>query len=175
MALERRTNEREAAVAELEASVTINAARQVQASCCSPICLSASGINLKHTLCQPLPPHDAQQSCQVKSKQFKSNQIKLDHLTSKQIKSNQIRSNRIESNQIKSTQIKSKQIKSNESKSNQTAHHVRVHTCMYTTVAAVACTIVMMVMVAKYACYSCTQPATSVLPAFQQKEEMLCS
>lgn len=32
MALERRTSEREAAVAELEASVAINAARQVQVS-----------------------------------------------------------------------------------------------------------------------------------------------
>ena len=108
MALERRTNEREAAVAELEASVTINAARQVQASCCSPICLSASGINLKHTFCQPLPPHDAQQSCQVKSKtiQIKSNQIRSPHIKTNQIKSNQIESNRIKSNQLKSNQIK---------------------------------------------------------------------
>ena len=52
MALERRTNDKEAALAELEASVTINAARQVQVSWCPPTYLSTTGIHQKHAVCQ---------------------------------------------------------------------------------------------------------------------------
>lgn len=47
MALERRTNEREAAVAELEASAAINAARQVQVSGHTPTYLPTVGVHLE--------------------------------------------------------------------------------------------------------------------------------